>query len=172
MEFTELYDINRQKTGNTLERGQKTPQGEYRLVVHVCIFHPDGRMLIQRRQPFVIGWPGRWDVSMGGNAVVGDTSQTAVQRELREELGIDYDFTDVRPAMTANFPEGFDDFYTLTMELDLADLQLQKEEVCDARWATREEIMEMIDNGLFIPYEKGLIQYLFFLKDHQGCWET
>ena len=170
MEYLDLYDITRQKTGHTLERCTPTPEGEYRLVVHVCIFHPDGRMLIQRRQSDSIPWPCRWDVSVGGNAITGDTSQTAIRRELREELGIDHDFTGVRPVMTANFPEGFDDFYTLTMALDPSELTLQAEEVSAVRWATRDEIMEMVDNGLFIPYDKGLLQYLFFLKDHRGCW--
>jgi hypothetical protein len=56
------------------------------------------------------------------------------------------------------------------MALDPSELTLQAEEVSAVRWATRDEIMEMVDNGLFIPYDKGLLQYLFFLKDHRGCW--
>ena len=31
MEYLDLYDITRQKTGHTLERGTPTPEGEYRL---------------------------------------------------------------------------------------------------------------------------------------------
>ena len=43
MESFDLYDVNRNKSGRTLERGNKVPDGYYRLVVHVCIFGSDGR---------------------------------------------------------------------------------------------------------------------------------
>ena len=38
----DLYDVNRNRTGETLERGNKVPEGYYRLVVHVCVFREDG----------------------------------------------------------------------------------------------------------------------------------
>ena len=37
------------------------------------------------------------------------------------------------------------------------------------RWAALEEILEMIDDGRFIPYEKGLIELLFFQRNHRGA---
>ena len=94
MEFFDLYTKERIKTGKTLERGKPVPAGFYRLVVYVCIFNSRGEMLIQQRQPFKRGWSDLWDVSMGGNAVAGDTSQTAAMREVQEELGLTLDLTD------------------------------------------------------------------------------
>ena len=52
MELFDLYTAEREKTGKTMVRGDRTPDGYYRLVVHVCIFDREGRMLIQQRQPF------------------------------------------------------------------------------------------------------------------------
>lgn len=49
-------------------------------------------------------------------------------------------------------------------------LKLQKEEVADARWASKEEIEVMIDDGSFIPYQKDLIAYLFFAREGRGTW--
>ena len=51
MELFDLYTSDRVKTGRTMIRGEQTPEGFYRMVVHVCIFNPDGQMLIQQRQP-------------------------------------------------------------------------------------------------------------------------
>ena len=48
-ESFDLYDVNRNLTGKVLERGNKVPEGYYRLVVHVCVFGKDGRMLIQKK---------------------------------------------------------------------------------------------------------------------------
>ena len=169
MELFDLYTADRVKLDRTMVRGDAVPEGCYRIVVHVCIFDPEGRMLIQQRQPFKDGWSNMWDITVGGSAVAGDTSRTAAERETREEIGLDIDLTDVRPSLTLYWEHGFDDYYLLTREVDPASLHLQYEEVQTVRWATREEIHRMIDDGEFIPYEKGLIDLLFFQRNHRGA---
>ena len=169
MELFDLYTADRVKMNRTMVRGEPVPEGCYRIVVHVCIFDPEGRMLIQQRQPFKDGWSNMWDITVGGSAVAGDTSQTAAERETREEIGLPIDLTGVRPSLTLYWEHGFDDYYLLTRELDPASLHLQYEEVQTVRWADREEILRMIDDGEFIPYEKGLIDLLFFQRNHRGA---
>ena len=169
MEIFDLYTAEREKTGKTMVRGEPVPEGFYRLVIHVCIFHPDGRMLIQQRQPFKSGWSNFWDVSVGGSAVSGDSSRSAAERETLEELGLSIDLSEVRPTLTIHWEHGFDDYYVLTMPVDLQALRLQYEEVQKVRWATLEEILQMIGDGQYIPYEKSLIELLFFRKDHRGA---
>ena len=151
MELFDLYTAEREKTGRTMVRGEPTPDGFYRLVVHVCIFSPEGQMLIQQRQPFKEGWSNLWDVTVGGSAVSGDSSRSAAERETREELGLSIDLSDTRPTMTINWEHGFDDYYILTQDVDLDALHLQYEEVQAVRWASLEEILQMIDDGRFIP---------------------
>ena len=168
MELFDLYTADRVKTGRTMVRGDKVPEGLYRLVVHVCIFDPEGRMLIQQRQPFKKGWSNMWDITVGGCAVAGDTSQDAAEREVREEIGLELDLQDERPTMTTTFEGGFDDYYVLTRDVDLSSLHLQYEEVQTVRWAEKEEILRMIDDGQFISYEKSLIELLFFFRNHSG----
>ena len=168
MELFDLYTEDRVRTGRTMVRGTKVPEGLYRLVVHVCIFDPEGRMLIQQRQPFKKGWSNMWDITVGGCAVAGDTSQAAAEREVREEIGLELDLQDERPTMTTTFEGGFDDYYVLTRDVDLSSLRLQYEEVQTVCWAGKEEILRMIDDGQFISYEKSLIELLFFFRNHSG----
>ena len=170
MEILDLYTADREKTGKTMVRGEETPAGCYRLVVHVCIFNDKGQLLIQQRQPFKEGWPNKWDISVGGSAIAGDTSSMAAERETAEEIGLSIDFSDRRPVITVNFSDGFDDFYTIEKDISLEELHLQKEEVAEARWATQKEIEDMIDDGSFIPYQKDLIGYLFFAREGRGTW--
>ena len=169
MELFDLYTAGREKTGRTMVRGEPTPEGFYRLVVHVCIFSPEGKMLIQQRQPFKKGWSNLWDLSVGGSAVAGDSSCSAAERETFEELGLSIDLANVRPTLTLHWEHGFDDFYVLTMKPDLKSLRLQAEEVQAVRWASLDEILQMINDGRFIPYEKSLVELLFFRKDHRGA---
>ena len=168
MELFDLYTADREKTGQTMVRGEAVPEGFYRLVVHVCIFHPDGRMLIQQRQPFKKGWSNLWDVTVGGSAVAGDSSRSAAERETLEELGLSIDLSHVRPTLTIHWEHGFDDLYVLTLPVDIHSLHLQYEEVQQVRWVAKDEILQMIDDGRFIPYEKSLIELLFFRKDHRS----
>ena len=169
MELFDLYTADREKTGKTMVRGEKVPEGFYRMVIHVCIFDEAGRMLIQQRQPFKEGWPNRWDISVGGSAVAGDSSRSAAERETMEELGLPIDLTEVQPSLTIYFEHGFDDYYILTKEVDLDTLRLQPEEVQAVRWAEPEEILQMIDDGRFIPYEKNLIGFLFSRRIYRGA---
>ncbi|MBO5999952.1 MAG: NUDIX domain-containing protein [Lachnospiraceae bacterium] len=168
MEVFDLYNNFRTPTGKTMERYTEVPEGYYRLVVHVCIFNSKGEMLIQQRQPFKNSWPGLWDLTIGGSVSQGENSQLAASRELAEELGITYDFSREAPAITVSFYDGFDDIFVVNMDIDAKSLTLQPEEVKEAMWADRDKVVAMIDDGSFIPYEKHLIDYLFFLKDRRS----
>ncbi len=168
MELWDIYDENRVKTGRTIVRGEEMQPGDYHMVVHICIFSSDGKMLIQQRQPFKKGWSGMWDVTVGGSAVSGDTSRTAAVREVKEEIGLDIDLNGVRPVMTVNFERGFDDYYIIEKDVDITVLTLQPEEVKAVKWADCEQICDMIDSGEFIPYEKEIIGLLFKFRHHIG----
>ena len=169
-EIIDLYTVDRELTGKTAKRGDPLEKGTYRMVVHVCIFNSKGEMLIQKRADDIVRWPSYWDFSVGGGASAGDTSRMAAERETAEELGMNIDFSDRRPVITVNFSEGFDDIYTVVKDVSLEDLKLQEGEVTDARWATRQEIEDMIDDGSFIPYQNDLIGYLFFARERRGTW--
>lgn len=168
MELWDLYDADRNPTGETMKRGDPVPPGRYHLVVHICIFNSAGQLLIQHRQPFKQGWSGLWDVTVGGSAVSGDSSRTAAQREVAEEIGYPLDLSGVSPALSVTFPDGFDDFYLVQRDLDIQSLQLQYEEVAEVRWSTKDEIYAMIDDGTFIPYHKGFLDFLFFRQNRTG----
>lgn len=168
MELFDLYTKDREPTGKIIERGEPIPEGSYHLVVHICVFNSRGEMLIQRRQPFKAGWPGMWDVSVGGSAVAGENSKTAAERETLEELGLKLSLD--RPVLTIHYDEGFDDFFVAVRDLSVTELTLQPEEVCEAKWASKEEILAMIRDGRFIPYHEELIGLLFFLRGHRGSF--
>ncbi len=171
MELWDVYDVNRAKTGKTIRRGDFTRvllEGEYHLIVHVCIFNSNGEMLIQKRQAGKRGWPGYWDLSAGGSAVSGEMSQAAAARETREEIGYSVDLGAARPHLTLNFEHGFDDIYLLEADLDVKSLVLQAEEVSRVAWASREDILRMIREGLFVPYHVSLIALLFDIRSRRS----
>ncbi|MBO4688551.1 MAG: NUDIX domain-containing protein [Clostridiales bacterium] len=165
----DVYDIHRVKTGDVVVRGTKPAQGQFRMVVHICIFNSKGQMLIQQRVKDKDDWADLWDVSVGGCSRSGETSQDAAHREVSEELGLDIDFEGVVPRFTINWEHGFDDYYVLKQDLDPATLILQPEEVQAVKWATRDEILDLIRKDRFITYHESLINMLFEMRGGYGA---
>lgn len=152
-ELWDIYDINRRKTGRTVERGKPMAQDEYHIVVNVWIKNSDGKWLISKRSPNK-HFPNMWE-STGGSALAGEDSLTAALREAKEELGIElcpengYLFkTAIR--QYRNFPD-FLDIWVFNQDFPIESVVLQAGETCGAKWASSEEILEMEKNGEFIP---------------------
>lgn len=169
LEIWDLYDQDRNLTGETGVRGEPLPKGKYHLVVHVCIFNSKGEMLIQQRQPFKKGWSNLWDVSVGGSACRGENSTLAAERETLEELGLQLDLSGQRPFLTICFEGGFDDIYLIQQDVEINLLHLQEEEVQAVQWATLEQVEQMMTEGVFIPYHKGLLPLLFSMHRQRGA---
>ncbi len=150
------------------ERSAPKGPGELRLVVHVCVFDRRGRLLIQQRTRSKFIFPNLWDVSVGGGVDAGETSRRGAEREVREELGVSLDLSGLRPSVTVNFDGGFDDFYILTKDLSIEGLTLQEEEVQAVRWASLEEILDMLGRGAFIPYPESFLRFLFDMRKQFG----
>lgn len=171
MEKFDLYDMNRNKTGLIINRGDKVPEGYYRLVVHVCIFNSEGKMLIQKRSANKKNWPNLWDISVGGCVSAFESSREAITREVKEEIGIDIDFSNIRPAMSFAFGEGFDDLYMVNMDIKLEDIKLQAEEVSEVKYASLEDIKELAKKNEFIKYQEHYLDFLFEINGYEDIFK-
>ncbi len=170
MEKIDLYDKDRQLLNQTAFRGEELPKGTYRLVVHICLFNDKDEMLIQQRQS-AKHFPNMWDLTVGGQVSAGETSRQGIQRELKEELGIDMDMSEILPTLSVPFKDGFDDVYLVRTNVSLDELTLQKEEVQAVKWANEAEILDMIGCGEFIGYQESYIHFLFSMIDGDGNFD-
>lgn len=168
MELWDIYDKDRNLTGKVIPKGTALEENEYRINIRLAIFNDQDEMLIQKRQTIKQKYPNFWDVSVAGNAMHGEISEETVERELKEELGLEHDFSNERPMITIHRKHGFTDIYILNLNVDINSLKIQHEEVQSVIWATKQEIFQLMDEGKFIPYNKSLIELLFFNKDCRG----
>lgn len=170
MERFDVYDLDRRRTGRTLVRGESHADSDCQLVIHVCLFNQKGELLIQQRDKAKLSYPEYWDVSVGGGVLAGETPRAAAVRETREELGVEIALPGAA-AVTLSFEGGFDDYYIVDRDVPVESLTLQPGEVQDARWATKEEILSLLEAGRFAPFWPSFIELLFDLHRHIGLSE-
>ena len=155
-EFWDILDINGNKTGRVIERGQFMYDGEYHLSVQVWIRNRKGDWLISKRSPNKKTSPNAWETCSGA-AVAGDDSLTAALRETNEELGLTIDPDKGRLFKTIILenmhPPGGScmvDVWIFFHDCPIDDVILQPGETCDARWESVDAIRAMIASGDFV----------------------
>ena len=170
MEYWDIYDRDRNRTGRMMKRNDWTMSPEdYHLTVLGAIMTPDGRFLITRRVATKQWAPGAWEIS-GGGVLSGETSREAVNREIREETGIDvsgceggrlFSYRRDNPEEGDNY---FVDVYRFQMDIRPEDVRLQEEEADDFRLADAEEIADLGQRGEFLHYDS--IRKVFDLPEN------
>ena len=162
-EIIDLYNNARQVV-TTAVKGQSIPDGLNKLSVHVWIMNESGQFLLQQRVPSAKKFPNMWGQT-GGSAQTGESSWQCCVRETCEELGITPDMGQSVWVGTFKRPNDFVDVWLVHFDGDIKDLKLQPEEVQDAKWATKDEIQEMIDSGTFVPSILPGLQMLYTYFD-------
>lgn len=152
MENWEILNAEGRPVGRSIIRGKDTlRQGEYHLVVHIWITDGYGNFLIQRRAFNKKLMPGEW-AAIGGSAIMYEKSKTAAQRELAEEMGIRARPNQLKFIKRMTRKSSIIDLYVLKTRVRASTLNLQKDEVSDAKWVTRRRLEQMVTNGEFHNY--------------------
>ena len=159
MEFWDIYDENKQRTGRTMKRNDwNMKPDEFHLTVLGVLQRPDGKYLITRRRmdkEWAAGW---WEVP-GGGVNAGEDSKSAVIREIREETGIDvskakggyvFSYKRINPEEQNNY---FVDIYKFILDFDESDVEVQDKEVSEFSIAPIEEVKDYAEQGIFLHYD-------------------
>lgn len=145
-EYTDLYDENKNLTGEKLfrEKGTKliVPKGRYSIVVLAFIENSKGEFLFQmtsKRKKNV------W-ATTGGHVKSGQTSKEAIIEEIKEELGIDINADEVKLFKTYKYDDAFKDVFYIKKDIDINSLTYQEDEVEYVKYLTKDEILDLINN--------------------------
>ncbi len=142
MEYNDIYDSRRQRTGRVHLRGTPWREGEFGLVVCVWVYDGRGNLLLTRRAPGK-SFAGTWENS-GGAAQAGEDSRQAIVRELYEETGIRAEAGDFELLAQTKDRNMFYDHYCLHADVPLTRVRLQRGETDAVMWASFQDIHEMI----------------------------
>jgi isopentenyldiphosphate isomerase len=147
-EFLEVVN-ERGEVINTLPRSviHGNPSLMHR-VVHVLVFSTDGALFLQKRSMNKDVAPGKWDTSVGGHINSGETVSEAVNREMREELGI----SALKPEFLYTYihsnPYETELVYTFSY-VNAEEIKFNKDEIDEVRRWSMNDIMENLGKGIF-----------------------
>jgi len=142
MELWDAYDRDGNRTGEVLVRGEPVPAGRYHLVCGVLVEHADGTFLLMKRHPQKETWPNVYEASGGGSALAGEEPDEAAKRELYEETGILAQR--LEPLYVECRRQSLYYGYLCKTDVPKDSIVLQEGETVGYRWATAQEIGEMI----------------------------
>ena len=142
MEYNDIYDKCRNRTGRLHLRGTPWGIGEYGLVVCGWVYDGKGNLLLTRRAKGK-SFAGTWENS-GGAAQAGETSRQAIARELFEETGIRAEEEEFELLSTGKDRNTHYDFYGLKRQVSLADIKLLPGETDGVQWANFETVHDLI----------------------------
>lgn len=159
-----LDEKNGEKTGQTISKDEAHQKGIWHGAIHILIVTKDKtKTLLQKRCEEKKLYPNTWDVSVGGHISSGEDALTSAKRELEEELGLnpnDYDFELVEIVKEKLNNNGitsneFIHTFVIYSDIELSDIKVQKEEVSDVIWLSKEELMNLIEDNKLVPHVKA-----------------
>ncbi len=152
-EFFDILDEFGQKTNKIKARTLVHRDGDWHKAVHIWIINDQEEILLQRRSKDKDSDPNMLDISCAGHLSAGDSSLIGACRELKEELNIDIDSSQLQfittlkrsPKHDNNFVDNeFDDIYLLKTTKKITDLRYQTEEISEIFFVPYKKFKEMV----------------------------
>ena len=160
-EYVDILDETGKETGEIITKKEAHRTGKWHRAIHIWFISEDKKnILLQKRCPDKNLFPNMWDISVGGHVSSGEDTLVAAKRELSEELGLNpdnykFEYVDV---IKEKFVDGdivsneFVTIYKIISDVKLEDINLQKEEVSEARWFSKDELNSLRDEDKVIPH--------------------
>ena len=142
-------------TGEIATRDECHKKGLWHRAVYAFIIDDKGNILLQKRSKNKKLWPNMWDVTVGGHVDAGEFGRQALIREVKEELGIEIKDDDVKYLIGSTsineqgdiINKNYNECYLITKNIDISDIKIQKEEVSEVRYFSKDELLKRISNN-------------------------
>ena len=119
-------------------------------VVHLHVLNTQKHVYLQKRSLKKLVQPGKWDTAVGGHISVGESLETALKREAREEIGL-HDFS-ARLVKTYRWDSELEsELVYVFISHDFKSIHLHSDEVEEGRFWTLKQIDAHIGESVFTP---------------------
>ena len=143
-EYVILVDKNDIPIGKEEKVKSHLPNGKLHRAFTVMLFDKEGRLVITRRSPSKMLWPGDWDGTVASHPRESETYVSSAQRRIPEEIGIsckfDYLFKFEYHVPYKDIGSENEICGTLIGVIENStQFNLVKDEISETKWITAEE---------------------------------
>ena len=148
-EYLDIWNSEGQRTGKIGTKDEAHQKGWFHPTVHVWFYTSAPALLLQKRGLSKQTFPGDWDVSVAGHVSAGESILEGALREVKEEIGLDIQPSDLVPLdirkNTNRFDNGvidceFQHVFLVKLEIPVSQLHIQETEVDAVRLFSFEEL--------------------------------
>ncbi len=120
--------------------------------VHILLFNKQKQLWLQKRSVTKDIQPDRWDTSVGGHAVPGETTETAAKRETLEETNVNIDNPTFCYSylMRNNIESELVNTYCYLLD-DNTCIKFDPCEISDGKFFSRNKISDSLGKNIFTP---------------------
>ena len=100
-----------------------------------------------------------WECN-GGALLSGETFLEGILREIKEELGIDFNSDDAVFLKSVKREHEFKEIYLFNKDIDITYIKFCDNEAIDAKWVSINQFMDMFNNNEIVPnVDFGIEEY-------------
>ena len=128
------------------ERDSEEQMDIYR-VSALWLTNSKGEILLSRRALTKSHSPGMWSAAVAGTNEEGETYESNIIKETKEEIGLDLEFKKSVKVLrnSKERPHNFFcQWFTAKVDIDAKDIVFDKVEVAEVKWFTKEELLQRI----------------------------
>ena len=170
-EMLEIVDKDGNPTGEIVEKFEAKSKNLLHKIVCLFILNEKDQVLLEKRSLNKKIHPGRWALCEG-HVGIGEDNKIAMQRELKEELGVDINLESIvflckilkekEKGSSVTFV-----YYTL-MDKNESEFTIQESELSEVKWLDFNEYKNMIinnDERVSFSNNKGNIEMLSRIEE-------
>ena len=143
MELLDVVDKNGNYTGEIVERKKAQELGLLHWEVIIIVVNEKKKILLQKRSANKKFFPNKWALC-SGLVISGESCEDAAVRELKEELGVDFQISDLH-LLEENL--NLTRFYYVITNYDESQFTIKEDELSSVRWFDLDEILEKVSSG-------------------------
>lgn len=175
MELIDVLDEFGNPTGEVETKEEIYKKGLWHRSCHIWIENDNKELLVQKRNPNKKTFPNLWAISVAGHVDSGESSKIAAIRELKEEVNLDIEESELEYLFTIkrvqphgkSFIRVFDDVYLLHKNIDIEKTKLQVEELTDIKYVYYQYLENIFKEGDkdYVPYTEEHEKLFSYLED-------
>jgi isopentenyldiphosphate isomerase len=147
------------------ERSEAEQLAIYRVSI-LWLMNSNNEVLIAQRHKSK-SHPEKWGPAVGGTVEVGETYESNIEKEIKEELGVDNICYRKGPKLKIfNKIRKFGQVYIAKIDLKISDLHPQADEVAQLKWVKLPELIQdvQVNPGNYTPAMCKIIEVVDQIK--------